>query len=101
LCQRVDQAVAFGKRNEARGRNGAEDGIVPADQRLDTLQAAIRERHLGLVDHVQPVVDEGPLEAVEKAELGRPDHDAFAGRWALRIASRASRRTGFSSGPTM
>ena len=79
LGQLVDQAVLLGQRDEARRRNGAELGVVPADQRLDAAQAAVGQRDLGLVDHVQPAVDQRPLEAVEQAEIGLADHGTSVG----------------------
>src|SRR4030095_4667455 len=96
-----NESVALGQRHEAGRGDGAENGIVPAHQCLDPLQRAVRQRHLGLVDQAQPVVDQRPLETVKQAELGRPDHGAGAGRCSRRTASSASRRTGFSSGPTI
>ena len=60
LGQLVDQAVLFGQRHEARRGDRAELRVVPADQRLDPRQAAVAQRDLGLIDHVQAAVDRAP-----------------------------------------
>ena len=97
LGQLVDQPVALGQRHEARRRHRPSFGIVPPHQRLDPLQAAVGQRHLGLVDHVQPMIDQRALEPVEQAEIGRADHCAgvIAPDWPVAASgSLPARRAG-------
>ena len=74
LGELVDQAVLLGQRNEARRLDRPELRIVPADQRLDPDQAAVAQRHLGLVDHVQPLLVERAAEARRAIALALPAH---------------------------
>ncbi len=85
--QLVDQPVALGQRHEARRLDRAELGIIPADQRLDPLQLAVLERHLGLVDHAQLVALHGALQALHQLGVSLPHRSLSllsAGRAALR-----------------
>ena len=101
LGQLVDQAMLFGQRDEAGRGDGAELGIVPANQRLDAPQPAVGQGNLRLVDHAQPAVDQRPLEPVEQPEVRLGDHGTSDGLSSLRISSSSSSRAGFSSGPTI
>ena len=101
LGQFVDQPVAFGERHEARRRDHAGAGSSQRTSASTRLSVPSVERDLGLVDHVQPTVDQRPLEPVEQPEVARRDHGASVGFSSSNSASSASSRVGFSSGPTM
>src|SRR5438552_18455518 len=93
--------MLFGKRHEMRWFDRPELGMVPAHERLDLPEAAVAQRHLGLIDHVQPLVFQRLLKAAYQLQLGQRAHGT---RLAFRLASSSSstsKRTGFSTGPAM
>src|SRR5258708_40277208 len=91
----------FGKRHEMRWLDRSELGMVPAYERFDLPEAAVAQRDLGLVDHVQPLVFQRLLKAAHQPQFGQRAHGT---KVALRLASSSSstsKRTGFSTGPVM
>ena len=72
--QVVDKAVLLGEGDEPRGANGAEFGVVPADQRLDLRKAAVAHRHFRLIHHVQGLALERHLQAIDQPPFGLCAH---------------------------
>src|SRR5207253_2064252 len=97
----VDQSVIFSEPHEARRLHRPEFRIVPADQGLDPDQSAVAQRHLGLVDHVEPLLFQRPPQSSETRLLGFAAHRTSVALNLLITASRSSSRTGFSTGPAM
>src|SRR5205085_8195958 len=87
LGKLVDQPVLLGEGYEVRRLYVAELSVLPANQRLDLLKAAVLDRHLGLVDHVQLLPVERSLKSVDQLQLELRAHSTNA---ALSLASNSS-----------
>src|SRR5206468_10240078 len=102
MGQFVDQPVLFCQRNEVGRLDRSEHRVFPADQGFDLPKASITQRHLRLVDHVQPLILDRLVKAVDQPQLGaRRVHRTSVALSFPSRSSSTSRRTGFSTGPTM
>src|SRR5881628_2835519 len=101
LGEVVDQAMFFSQRNEIRRFDRSQFRVVPANQSLDLLQAAVPERNLGLVDHAEVLALNRPFQSAEQLKLDLGTHGTRLTLSLPSTPSRTSSRTGFSTGPTM
>ena len=77
--QQRHQPGAFGQRNELVRRDQAPLGMPPAHQRLDAEQAAVGQRHLGLVVQFQLVVHQRLPQFTQQGQPIGPVVVAFPG----------------------
>ena len=101
LGELVDEAVFLGEGHEVRWLDGAQFGVLPAHERFDLPQTPVAERDLGLIDHVQLLLVERALKAVDQLQLRRGAHGTSVALSLESNSSSTSSRTGFSIGPAM
>ena len=66
----VFERMTLSERYEAGWLHRPKIGIVPADQCLDPDETTIAQRDLGLIDHMQAVFPERPLESFKQDLVG-------------------------------